>query len=132
MINNVDKFISKVSHQESDVIAVDFDGVIHTNSKGFYDGTIYDKPMEGTYESLKALSQKYKIVVFTCKALKDRPLINNKTGIELIWEWIDNNNLRSFVSGVTDTKPRALFYIDDKGIRFQNWEDTMRFINERG
>ena len=33
-------------------IGVDFDGVIHKCSKGFYDGTIYDPPIKGSYHAL--------------------------------------------------------------------------------
>ena len=32
---------------ENTQIGIDFDGVIHKNSKGFHDGTIYDEPIEG-------------------------------------------------------------------------------------
>ena len=28
-------------------VVIDFDGVIHKNSKGYFDGTIYDKPIDG-------------------------------------------------------------------------------------
>ena len=49
-------------------IAVDFDGVIHKNSKGFHDGTIYDEPLENARESLEKLSKKYDVVIFTEKA----------------------------------------------------------------
>ena len=34
-------------------IGIDFDGVIHKNSKGFYDGTVYDDPVNGVAESSK-------------------------------------------------------------------------------
>ena len=40
-------------------IGVDFDGVIHKCSKGFYDGTIYDPPIKGSYHALEALSEEY-------------------------------------------------------------------------
>ena len=40
-------------------IGVDFDGVIHKNSKGFFDGTIYDEPLEGTRDSLERLQCNY-------------------------------------------------------------------------
>ena len=39
-------------------VGVDFDGVVHKNSKGFFDGTVYDKPVEGIEELLKVLCKK--------------------------------------------------------------------------
>ena len=39
-------------------IAIDFDGVIHTFDKGWYDGTCYGKPIEGSLEAIKKLSDK--------------------------------------------------------------------------
>ena len=39
-------------------IGVDFDGVIHKNSKGFFDGTVYDDPVEGIKDLLEKLSEK--------------------------------------------------------------------------
>ena len=33
-------------------VGIDFDKVIHKCSKGYYDGTIYDEPIEGAYEAL--------------------------------------------------------------------------------
>ena len=106
-------------------LAIDFDGVIHKNSKGFYDGTIYDDPIEGSRESLKLLSQKYNIVLCTCKAKSDRGLVNGKTGIEMVWEWLKKHDMDQFVTKVTAEKPRAVLYIDDKGVRFSNWEDCL-------
>lgn len=115
---------------ETENIGVDFDGVIHKCSKGFYDGTIYDEPIPGSFEALKSLSKRYRIIMFSAKAKPDRPLINGKTGIELIWEWLEKYDLAQFVHEVTAEKPRAVFYIDDKAIRFTNWDDTFDKINE--
>ena len=109
----------------SSIISIDFDGVIHKNSKGFHDGTIYDEPISGTKEALEFLSKKFTIVISTCKAIPERPLINGKTGTELIWEWLKKYDLDKYISDVTDKKIRASFYIDDKGIRFTNWEQTL-------
>ena len=53
-------------------IGVDFDGVIHKCSKGFYDGTVYDPPIEGAREALERLSKKFVIVMYSAKARKDR------------------------------------------------------------
>ena len=82
-------------------IGVDFDGVIHANSKGFYDGTVYDNPIPGSKEALESLSKKYKIIVFSAKARKDRMLINGKTGVELIWEWLKKYDMDQYASIVT-------------------------------
>jgi len=122
------EFIDKISKQVGGTIAIDFDGVIHKNSKGFHDGTVYDKPVYGVKKALKELSEKYRIVIFTCKADPDRPLINGKMGAELIWEWLDNHDLSKYIYSVTPFKPRAKYYIDDKGITFKSWEQTIKEI----
>lgn len=106
-------------------LGIDFDGVIHKNTKGFYDGTVYDDPIDGAIDALKELSKKYKIICYTAKAKKDRPLINGKTGTELVWEWLKKHNMDSYVSEVTAEKPRAVAYIDDKAFRFSGWQSCM-------
>ncbi len=111
-------------------IGVDFDKVIHQCSKGYYDGTIYDEPVDGAYEALKTLSEKYTVIVYTCKAKPDRGLVNGKTGTELVWDWLEENNMSQFVSKVTAEKPRARFYIDDKAIRFTDWDSAFKMIEE--
>ena len=114
-------------------IGVDFDGVIHANTKGFYDGTVYDDPIPGSREALESLSKKFTIVVYSAKARKDRMLIGGKTGVELIWEWLRRHEMDIFVSDVTAEKPRAVFYIDDKAVRFNGqWDNTMELLREYG
>lgn len=110
-------------------IGIDFDGVIHNDNKGFHDGTIYGDAIEGALESIKELSKKYNIIVFTAKAKPDRPLINGKSGIELVREWLKKNGIEKYVKEITAEKPRAIIYIDDKGYRFNNWKETITFIN---
>ena len=109
-------------------IGVDFDGVIHANSKGFYDGTVYDDPIPGSRDALIALSKKYKIIVFSAKARKDRMLIGGKTGVELIWEWLKKYDMDQYVEDVTAEKPRAVYYIDDKAIRFVDWNSALKEV----
>jgi len=122
---------SKLQHQENNLqIAIDFDGVIHRNSKGFYDGTVYDKPIKGAIEAIKLLSKKYTIVVFTAKAKSDRPLVNGKTGEQLVWDWLVKYKLDSYIKEVTSEKPRAICYIDNRGVRFESWEQTLNFLDE--
>ncbi len=108
---------------ESKVICLDFDGVIHKNSKGFHDGTIYDDPIEGALESIKHLNHNlgYTLTIHTCKANPKRPLVDGKTGIELVWGWLEKHNVAQYIKEVTYIKPNAICYIDDKGVRFNNW-----------
>ncbi len=106
-------------------LAIDFDGVIHTFNKGWHDGTCYGDPIEGAVDSIKKLAQKFNIIIFTAKVKKDRPLVNGKTGLELVNEWLTKHDLQSYVSEVTCEKPRAKYYIDDKAIKFKDWETVL-------
>jgi len=127
-MKEIDNFIEKVVKNESDTLAIDFDGVIHDHNLGFHDGTVYGDPIPGAIEAVKKLSKKYKIVIFTCKANPKRPLINGKTGPELIWEWLEKHDLKSCVKDVTYDKINALYYIDDKAISFNNWDNTLKHL----
>jgi hypothetical protein len=119
---NIENYNKLQKDENENQIAIDFDGVIHKNSKGFYDGTVYDEPIEGAIDSIiNIYNMGYKIVVFTAKAKTDRPLVDGKTGQELVWEWLKKYNIDKYIKEVTSEKPRALYYIDDKGIRFENW-----------
>ena len=121
---NIDIFLAETEHNVNNVLCLDFDGVIHNDYLGFYDGTIYGNPIDGSIEAIIELSKKYKIVIYTCKANPNRPLVNDKTGTELIWEWLDSHNIKNCVSDVTYNKPTAIAYIDDKAIKFENWNQT--------
>tara|TARA_B100000925_G_scaffold110492_1_gene81557 strand:+ start:1462 stop:1860 length:399 start_codon:yes stop_codon:yes gene_type:complete len=111
-------------------VAIDFDGVIHNFDKGWHDGTCYGEPLPGSINAIKSLSKKYNIIIFTAKAKKNRPLVNGKTGVELVKEWLEKYGLIDFVSEITSEKPRAKIYIDDNGYRFESWEKTLNDIEE--
>tara|TARA_Y100001963_G_scaffold151073_1_gene233277 strand:+ start:4167 stop:4586 length:420 start_codon:yes stop_codon:yes gene_type:complete len=139
MENTKEQFLEKISIGK-ETLSLDFDGVIHDDylrSAGgddgdeMYDGTIYGEPFDGVEEALEQLSKQYRIVVYTCKANPARPLIEGKTGVELIQEWLKEYNLDKYISSIEFEKPHARYYIDDKGYRFESWEDTMNFLNEK-
>ena len=111
---NLENYNLKQSEENNKQIAIDFDGVIHKNSLGFSDGTIYDSPIKGTKEALEQLHKKYKIIIFTCKVKPDRPLIKGKTGKQLIKDWLSKHNLLQYIHEITCEKPRAVLYIGDK------------------
>lgn len=111
-------------------LAIDFDGVIHDSFKGWGDGTCYGEPLPGAIEAIEKLSKSFNIIIFTAKARTDRPLVNDRTGVELVLDWLNRYNISQYVSDITAEKPRADLYIDDNGYRFQNWDDTLNFIKQ--
>ena len=124
---NHDEFNKFIKESEK-IIALDFDGVIHNDSFGYHDGTIYGKPLDGSVESIKELSKKYTLIIYSCKSNPNRPLVNGKSGTELIWQWLEKFGINENISDVVWGKPNALIYIDDKGFKFENWNDTIQTI----
>ena len=116
---------------EMNNLAIDFDGVVHNFDKGYYDGTCYGDPIPGSLEAIKKLSKKYKIIIYTAKAKPSRPLVNGKTGIELVKEWLEKYGVLECVEEVTAEKPRAILYVDDKAYRFDKWDNTLDFIKNK-
>ena len=112
---------------EANNLAIDFDGVIHNADKGFHDGTCYGDPLPGSLDALKLLATRYRIVIFTAKAKPNRPLVNGKTGTELVSEWLEKHEVLRYVAEITSEKPRAILYIDDNAYRFENWEETLEY-----
>ena len=107
-------------------IAVDFDGVIHNFDKGWHDGTCYGEPIEGSLEALKSLSTNYNVIIFSAKVRPDRPLVNGKTGKQLVKDWLEKYDVMQYVDDITYEKPRAEYYIDDKAIKFDNnWDKIL-------
>ena len=110
-------------------IAIDFDGVIHNMDKGWYDGTCYGEPIEGSLEAIKELYKDWNIIIFTAKGRPDRPLVKGKTGIELVEEWLEKYDVLQYIDDITWEKPRAEYYIDDRGIKFvNNWDEILEEV----
>jgi hypothetical protein len=106
-------------------IAVDFDGVIHRYSKGWQDGTIYDPPVEGAREALARIQARYSVVIFTTRV--NPAMRGSGTQMEAVLGWLDAHGFRrgEHFDEITHVKPPALAYIDDRAIRFTDWEATL-------
>jgi hypothetical protein len=116
-------------------LAVDFDGVIHRYSKGWHTKDIYDPPMDGAFDALEELFQHYNIFIFTARPSDTVVAWCNeqcgKLGIDLkfeligpeVWEWNSDK-----IVGVTNRKLPALAYIDDRAVRFTNWQDMLAYF----
>lgn len=98
-------------------IAIDFDGVL-CKREGI--PTIRNwknaEPMEGSLETVKLLlKMKHKIWIFSS---------NPELGKVKLW--LDKNNFPKLE--VTNIKKPAHVYIDDRAIRFTNWQDVRKYF----
>ncbi len=115
--------------KDANNIAIDFDGVLHNFDKGFYDGTCYGEPIEGSIEALKKLSKKFNVIIYSSKCLPDRPLVEGLTGKEHIIQWLQKHDALKYIKDITHIKVRAKYYIDDKAIHFNNnWNEILKEV----
>jgi 5'(3')-deoxyribonucleotidase len=110
-------------------IAIDFDGVIHKYSQGWKDGSIYDDVVDGAIEAIAKLSVKFDVYIFTTRAREE---LNQ---VEAIKNWLAEKASDKgydpnwfYKLKVTDKKIPAIAYIDDRGIRFTNWNDIKKYF----
>ena len=110
-------------------IAVDFDGVIHRYSKGWQDGVIYDPPMEGAKDALEKLSKNFEIIIFTTRLNRENKIDYEQQRKEMEI-WLDNYGFKKGVHYIelTGNKPKAKIYLDDRGLRFENWVQAQKDI----
>lgn len=107
-------------------VAVDFDGVIHTYGRGWQDGTIYDEPVPGAFDAIESLMGRYAVAIFTTR------------DVHQVAEWLFAHGFDNVATGwtppfwnekgvilVTNLKPAAVAYIDDRGIRFADWGQAL-------
>ena len=52
------------------------------------------------------------------------------SGKELIRKWLEKYKISYAVEEIVHIKPNALAYVDDKGIRFENWSNTLKELNK--
>lgn len=95
------------------LIAVDFDGVIHSYMSPWAgDATIPDGPVEGAVEWLNTLTSECDVVVFTTRA-------RSRGGRRAVESWLRENGVDTAHIRITALKPPALVLIDDRAWRFE-------------
>lgn len=101
-------------------IAVDMDGTIHAYSKGWYDGSMYDEPIPGAIDALLNLMNRgYTVVIFSA-----RPA-------DIIRPWMEKHWINKFypMPEITNIKPAAIAYIDDRAVKFNgNWAEMLELF----
>ena len=104
-------------------VVFDFDGVIHSYKSGWKGSTvIHDPPVEGIDAVLKELKQwGYNIVVSSSRCA-------DHASLEAVNDWMLKHNLLQYVDLITDKKPPALCYVDDRAICFRG--DTKNLVEQ--
>lgn len=97
-------------------IAVDFDGVIHKYSKGWHNGSVYDDPVEGAKDAINDLVfEGYEVVIYSARPNQQE-----------MREWLMKHDFPRLE--IVKEKPKAMAYVDDRGIRFTNWRDIKNYF----
>ena len=76
-------------------------------------------PMFGALDALQDLQGKYHIIIHTTKA-------NIPSGRKAVADWLEYYDV--YYDEIVG-KPEALWYIDDKAIKFTNWSSVMGGLN---
>ena len=109
-------------------IAVDLDGVIfeYRDWKGIEH---FGKPIKNVRRSLEMFRKMgFKIVVYTCRT---NPKLHPEYPLPQLELMVRKALLSAeipFDEVAIGGKPIALYYIDDRGIRFNSWEDALMKI----
>lgn len=120
-------------------VAVDFDGVIHRYSQGWQDGSIYDPPVAGAFDALRALRQRFDVVIYTTRAGETEPyrsLLGSGAGVRAagivrIQEWFRQHGGEDLADlHITDRKPLAVAFIDDRAVRFTSWSQAIADLGQ--
>lgn len=109
-------------------ICIDFDGVIHKYSKGWHDGSIYDEPVEGTAEFINNLRDDgWEIIIYSTRS---NPVVNKDAAHQVreMHMWMQNNGI--YFDEISMFKPHAQIYLDDRAIRFTNWNKAYERITK--
>ena len=104
----------------SKAVVIDFDGTI-MEYEGYKDGSLYGEPIEGSFNFILTLIQKR----YTVYILTARP---NHYDIP---KWLEDKDFpKEAISKVkvTNKKPPAALYIDDRGYRFTTYEQAVQDV----
>jgi hypothetical protein len=100
------------------IACVDLNGVLDSYT-GWQGPAHFDPPRDGSREFLEALACRgFRVIVFTTRYPDD------------VWRWLTEYRLDGLVSAVTDRKPAAHVFVDDRAICFRgDFGTTLREID---
>ena len=110
--------LQKKMKNEYPVIAVDFDGVLNKYSgwKGENDLSV---PQSSVKYFLEELNKDYSVIIFTAR------------DTDKVEEWFKKYELDKYILHITNMKPRAVAYIDDRAINYDgNYKKVLNKLKD--
>jgi len=106
-------------------VAVDFDGVLHSYEQPWINAeTIPDPPVPGAIAWLRSISEEFDVVIFTTRGA-------TVEGQRAVRHWLHEHGWEAGINAtVTDKKPPALVYLDDRALRFDGTFPTAQAIHQ--
>lgn len=103
--------------KDKPTVVLDFDGVIHSYTSGWQGlEVIPDPPVEGIKEAIQEIRKKYKVVIVSARS-------HTPVGRLAIKEYLRKYDIE--VDDISETKPPAIVYVDDRAICFNNDADNL-------
>lgn len=102
-------------------VSVDFDGVIHAYTQGWTGFKPEEGPTDGAAEAMRNLKNMgFKLAMSTCR------VTDNGYGTKEIRAWLRRNKMSGLFSTISNRKPIATAYIDDRAVAFNgDWATTL-------
>lgn len=100
------------------IIAIDFDHTICDTAHPV-PGRRMGAPLEGALDAIKKLSKIHTIIIYT--------VWGDEKGKKVIEDWLKYYNFPALE--ITNIKPRADCYLDDKAIKHISWEQSLKDIH---
>ncbi len=103
---------------EARIACVDLNGVLDAYT-GWRGADHFDPPRDGARTFLQQLNDRgFRVVVFTTRWADD------------VWAWLRAHGLDTLVDDVTDRKPAAHVFVDDRAVCFRgDFDATLREID---
>ena len=89
-------------------LAVDFDGVIRGAD---------DELIAGTRAGLRELHKRYTLILFTARH-----------DLDWVRGWTHERHVGHYFVDFTNRKPDAVVYLDDRAVRFTDWEQALEVV----
>lgn len=112
------------------IIALDFDGVIHSYEDGWQNGHIYGIVVPGFFEWAEKAKEKFNLCIFSSRSAshKTRQPMEDWLKVQLTnWLWDNPESKLQFPDfSFAAYKPPAYITIDDRALTFKgNWSDPI-------